>query len=266
MQPVKDAFRTQELRMRAVRPLTGRVIGVIALLSVAVLFDLMLASSFATLSQNAEAGTSTGFDEFSELAALLPLMMVATLVNIGTGLLWLSTVLRAHGNIETLHPGALRWSREQLLWFFGAGIGASVLSIPIPQLQYLALAVNIVLWVPVGLVVHDLWRQGHPRRPGPFSMSIVLWCASGMVTQLVAGASWIGVVDTAGSAASTPTGVWRAVAGSYVLDIVFCAIAVVMVWRFARTHDAGLRSAPIPPPTDSGWQPRPSDGRSPHAS
>ncbi|WP_214321890.1 hypothetical protein [Nonomuraea sediminis] len=189
------------------------------------------------------------------LAQLSALGWVDTLVAWGTTVVWIVMLLRIRGNIELRTPGKIQWKKETLVALFVVPVVLGLASAVLPILFLPATLVGLATHIPLMIMVNELWRLGHPRRPGPTSVLVITWGVVGILGEafLTAASRWwyVEMFDLSFDSAAGGDHelvstdfipVSNAMSVAYLLDAAFCVVAILMVWRLAVKHNEGLRT------------------------
>ncbi|SEK26370.1 hypothetical protein [Nonomuraea pusilla] len=222
-------------------------------IAVSSVLDLVSVTQWQALRGDVEELT-TG-EATDRLAQLGALGWATTLLNWGTIGIWIVLLLRMRANIELRTPGRLQWKKETLVAVFVAPIALELASFVLPVLFLPATLFGLVTHILLIVMVNEIWRLGHPRRPGPASVLVIVWGVVGILDELffTMASRWLAWemldlsfdIEASGDRATVGTDlipVSNAMSVAYVLDAFFGVVAILMVWRLTAKHDEGLRT------------------------
>ncbi|MEU0564115.1 hypothetical protein ABZ297_01795 [Nonomuraea sp. NPDC005983] len=189
------------------------------------------------------------------LAQLSALGWAGTLLVWGTTVIWIVMLLRMRGNIELRTPGRVQWKKETLVALFVVPVVLGLVSTVLPILFLPATLVSLATHIPLIIMVNEIWRLGHPRRPGPTSVLVIVWGVVGFLVELffVMASRWLawemldlsfdtGASEDHAMVSTDMIPVSNAMSVAYILDACFSVVAILMVWRLAVKHHEGLRT------------------------
>ncbi|MGI5487594.1 hypothetical protein [Microtetraspora malaysiensis] len=235
------------------RPVGGLVIAITLALVAGILLNMVNITQWQALRGDVrELTISEAADRLVQLSAL---GWVDTLLVWGTAVIWIVILLRMRGNIELRTPGMLQWKKETLVALFVVPVVLGLASAVLPALFIPATLVRLASDVALIIVVNEIWRLGHPRRPGPTSVLVIVWGVVGILDELfftLASQWWYGEMldmafdrEAGGDRELVSTDfipVSNAMSVACILDALMCVVAILMVWRLATKHNEGLRT------------------------
>lgn len=235
------------------RPVGGLAVAINLAIVGTILLDLANIAQWQAL--RADVRELTIGEATDRLAQLSALGWAGTLVAWGTTVVWIVMLLRIRGNIEARTPGKIRWKKETLVALFVAPVVLGLASAVLPILFLPSTLVGLATHIALIIVVNELWRLGHPRRPGPTSALVIVWGVVGILGEafLTAASRWwyVEMFDLSFDRAAGGDHelvstdfipVSNAMSVAYLLDVLFSVVAILMVWRLAAKHTEGLRT------------------------
>ncbi|WP_067132001.1 hypothetical protein [Microtetraspora malaysiensis] len=235
------------------RPAGGLAVAIILALAVGILLDMVNITQWQAL--RGDVRELTIGEATDRLAQLSALGWVDTLLVWGTTVIWIVMLLRMRGNIELRTPGMIQWKKETLVALFVVPVVFGLASAVLPALFLPAMLVSLASGIALIIVVNEIWRLGHPLRPGPTSVLVIAWGVVGILDELfltLASRWWYWEMldmasdrEAGGDRELVSTDfipVSNAMSVAYILDALLCVVAILMVWRLAMKHNEGLRT------------------------